>query len=345
MYSANHSLQHNSNHVCGDFGEPVKAYAVNKRSSHHGSYAKTPAPLPSRPAVQLSATSTPSLSKASSPGYPGTPGLTDPHGFVGDPYAHLSPEQLAAMQSELREAEIRFGERMRLANLISDHAEKKTRLEGLGNSFSTKQSMIRKKYGVRLRIRRGKAEIQQERSRVQYKTSTELQADFGMTATRRSGATGFTAYQPNATDGSTPPPIAWAPVNQVKSDLHGNLKRRFSGSQSPAMKRVAYDEMSGLGGTAGEAEGQDPTLPNKEPLVGGGLGSKDEPMSLDGSSSENEGGSGSNDDGSDEDQDIPAVLPASVIQTLQRGSSAGFGADSRPGSRPGSSEERGVASP
>ncbi len=51
------------------------------------------------------------------------------------------------------------------AELMGSLEDRRVRLDGLRNSFGTKQSMIRKKYGVRLRERRTKAEIEAERLR------------------------------------------------------------------------------------------------------------------------------------------------------------------------------------
>ena len=81
---------------------------------------------------------------------------------------------MAAMQEELRQAEIKYGDRLRQAQALVDEAERKTRVDALGNSYGTKQSMIRKKYGVRLRTRRTKAEIEAEKERI----STSKEASF-----------------------------------------------------------------------------------------------------------------------------------------------------------------------
>lgn len=273
---------------------------------------------------------TPSASKAASPARSlvGTPNLT------GDPYAHLSPEQLVAMQSELREAEIRFAERMRQANALPE-PEKKARLDGLANSFGTKQSMIRKKYGVRLRNRRTKAEIQQERDRMQYKTAAEMQAEIGVVnrGLGRPLSGSFPSSQPGAHHGAAAGAAGsgWAPVNQPTTTLASNIavpppprvtdsgdvsmhggKRRLSGGEASDSKRVAYAEMGGLSGVQAEAETMDPTLPK-------GMGTKDEPVALDDSESESDDDSGSESG----DEDIPAELPASVRQTLVRSSPAG----------------------
>lgn len=83
-----------------------------------------------------------------------------------DPYAHLSEEQLAALNEELLRAEKTYSEKFRDAELIADPLEKQTLVNNLRNSFGTRQSIIRKKWGVRLRERRTKAEIEAERVRM-----------------------------------------------------------------------------------------------------------------------------------------------------------------------------------
>lgn len=116
-------------------------------------FQTTPGPQPSSQPSYDARAVTPSSTPS------GTPG-------AGDPYAHLSPAQMSAMQEELRQAEIKYGDRLRQAQSIVDEAERKTRIDALGNSYGTKQSMIRKKYGVRLRTRRTKAEIEAEKERI-----------------------------------------------------------------------------------------------------------------------------------------------------------------------------------
>lgn len=252
------------------------------------------------------------------------------------------------MQSELREAEINFGERMRQASLLHD-PEKRAKLDGLANSFGTKQSMIRKKYGVRLRNRRTKAEIQQERDRMQYKTAAEMQAEIGVMSkgVGRPVSSSYSAYRPEVRNGTAG--RGWAPMNQATTtatttvasniplpashsnasadvSMHGG-KRRLSGGEASDSKRIAYADVGGLNGARAESEKFDPTLPTG----GGGVGTgtKNEPMALDDSSSED--GSSSSESG---DEDIPAELPASVRQTLLRSSPAGIDARPRPESSP-----------
>lgn len=275
---------------------------------------------------------TPSGSKTTSPAP--VPPSTNTNDLTGDPYAHLSPEQIAALQSELREAEVVFTERVRQARQAADPAGMRAKVDGFANSFSTKQSLIRKKYGVRLRQRRNKTEIQQERDRVHYKTASEILAEMGLSTAgpgRTPMASSYSSQRPEVKT-SSGSGVGWGPVKQhsktlVSStavpaakieastdvNLHGPGKRRFSGggSEMPDSKRVAYVDMGGLSGAnLAEAETMDPT-------VKGGPGTKEEPMALDDSSSES-GGS----DSDSGDEDIPAELPASVKQTLVRSSPA-----------------------
>ncbi|KAI3394952.1 hypothetical protein diail_2059 [Diaporthe ilicicola] len=357
---------HNAHKVCGDFGEPFKSSSVPVASTPTAPRVKapapsTPAPL-ATPALTSTTRSTPASTQASarpspSEGHPrmGTPGLHAPNGAVADPYTHLSPEQLAAMQEELRLAEINYGERFRQANMITDQAEKKTRLDGLSNSFGTKQSLIRKKYGVRLRMRRTKAEIQAERDRMQYKTAAELAADVGIASTppgRRprpvipthrptitiargsNGGTGTmwsSVNRPGAAASQAPTSTLASELTVPEPDLgdpgvtdvsmHGGTKRRFSGSgASPGNKRVAYSEMGGLsGGAAAHAETTDPTLP---PVAGTRAASTSIAKGQ-GTAEEPmalDDTDSESEDSDEDDEDIPAELPASVRQSLQQGS-------------------------
>lgn len=296
---------HNANNICGTFTEPSRPRQAPAVSTPSRPKATQPAPMTPAPAPASTPTPTlmptPSATPASgqpvappssSEGGPrmGTPGLHTPNGAVADPYAHLSPEQLAAMQEELRLAELSYGERFRQANAIPDAAERKTRIDGLANSFGTKQSLIRKKYGVRLRMRRTKAEIQAERDRMQYKTAAELAADNGVPspnlgrpgrpiastpsrppviiARASNGGTGAmwsSVNRPGVPTGAPAPqapmisPASASPVSGSStggpgitdiSMLAGN-KRPFSGSgPSSESKRMAYSEMGGLSGGA-----------------------------------------------------------------------------------------------
>lgn len=364
---------HNSNNICGNFNEPSRVTTAPATSIPATPKAMRPAPMTpaSAPTSTLTLmptpTSTPASTKAVAPpsssgGGPrkGTPGLHTPDGAVADPYAHLSPEQLAAMQEELRLAELSYGERFRQANALPDAAERKTRLDGLANSFGTKQSLIRKKYGVRLRMRRTKAEIQAERDRMQYKTAAELAADIGIPSPNL-GRPG----RPIASTPSRPPPIVarssnggtgamWSSVNRpgahtaapapqapmgtpasaspvygssvggpeiMHASMHAGNKRRFSGSSlSSESKRVAYSEMGGLSG--GTAAPAETMDPTLRSVS---IARAASTVSAKGRGTIEEpmalDDTESESEGSGEDdEDIPSELPPSVRQSLQQAS-------------------------
>lgn len=108
--------------------------------------------------------------------HPATPSSSVPSSSSGpvaaDPYAHLNPDTRARLEKDLLAAEATYAPRFKEAEDIPDPDERKLKLEGLQNSFSTKQSIIRKRYGVRLRQRRTKEEIEAERIRLTGHTGT-----------------------------------------------------------------------------------------------------------------------------------------------------------------------------
>ncbi|RWA09286.1 hypothetical protein EKO27_g5813 [Xylaria grammica] len=86
-----------------------------------------------------------------------------------DPYSHLTPQRRAALEEELQQAEANYGPRFKDAEEMADPMARRAKLESLHNTYSTKQSIIRKKYGVRLRVRRTRAKIEEDRSRIVLK--------------------------------------------------------------------------------------------------------------------------------------------------------------------------------
>ncbi|CAI4217114.1 unnamed protein product [Parascedosporium putredinis] len=84
-----------------------------------------------------------------------------------DPYGHLTSAQRREMDIQLAGAESLYAERMRQAQRdILNPGELKVRLDSLKNSLATKQSMVRKKYGVKLRERKTRAEMAEQRARM-----------------------------------------------------------------------------------------------------------------------------------------------------------------------------------
>lgn len=107
-------------------------------------------------------------------GHPhGTPGSHGSHGShmsapgspSSDPYASLTSTQRQMLQKEIQDAEDKFADRMKEAMMLPS-SERDVKLANLKNGLNNKQSMIRKKYGIRLRGRRTRADMQAERERM-----------------------------------------------------------------------------------------------------------------------------------------------------------------------------------
>lgn len=257
-----------------------------------------------------------------------------------DPYGHLSKSELDAMNDELQAAEAKYAPRFKEAEQIPDENERRTRIEGLRNSFGTKQSMIRKKYGVRLRERRTKAEIQAEKERLGIKRAEREKARAAMgTATPTSSS----VVQAEPTP-SRPAGHGWTAANTPRAsniwEEHDAKRRRLDGTgeyqaghqlaadETPTRKTLSVAEMGGgLSGSSATAATRDPTLPPPAPAktqapgqpttatdntaaIRPGLSSSDTPN----------GGIEKprvpvDDSGSSDDDDIPSTLPSHMKQT------------------------------
>lgn len=97
---------------------------------------------------------------------PGAPPSSGAGAMSIDPYAHLTPEKRANLEAELRAAEETIAPRFKEADEIQDPAARAHKLDSLKNVFSTRQSLIRKRYGVRLRVRRSQYEIDAQNARL-----------------------------------------------------------------------------------------------------------------------------------------------------------------------------------
>lgn len=328
--------QHNANNVCG---VPV------------GSRPSPTTPAPGKKSQKAVSTTGPRQgTPLQSTPLQGTTGPTNTHGADTDPYANLSPEQLTALQAEFAETEAKYGELLRQASNLPA-PERNIRITNYCNSYSTRQSNIRKKYGIRLRSSRKKGEVMAERSRVQYMTASELMAANGLSAhgsgsgnVGRPVATASTESTHGARASASasrpspnqkprtamqpqpqPAPTTLAsslPAPQPEIQLPGSVsmhKRPYDGqgNPSPNHKRTAnYADMGGLGGANADAEMIDPT------------GTADQPVTLESSEDDQDD---DEDDDSRSNEDIPARLPVSVAQSLQ--SSSASQGSSRPVSR------------
>lgn len=81
-----------------------------------------------------------------------------------DPYSHLSPNARQAFDTAMAIVEHKFAEEIKKAMTLSGDAQR-AEIARVKNLFNNKQSMTRKKFGIRLRERRSRAEIEDERAR------------------------------------------------------------------------------------------------------------------------------------------------------------------------------------
>ncbi|KAL1866758.1 hypothetical protein VTK73DRAFT_4550 [Phialemonium thermophilum] len=174
---------------------------------------------------------------------------------IGDPYAHLSPEQLRCMNEEMHDAELLYAAKMRDAEAIPDPEQRRSRLDGLRNSFTSKQSMIRKKYGVRLRERRTRAELEAERERMLKRSSPSS------TPSKDIGRAGANGTHPASGDDGSPD------AKRRRLDEHGNsgpVSSQTPATQGPLpspAKHVVVADVEGKSSSASATQHQ-PSLSN-----------------------------------------------------------------------------------
>jgi hypothetical protein len=204
----------------------------------------------------------------------------------------------------MKNAEEKYGALMREASLLPE-PERTKKLASLKNSYNTKQSTTRKKFGIRLRERRNRAEIEAEEARLFNSPS-------------RNGT---------PTNGTSGPDDESRPKKRTRTDDvesgPSSIGIGMNGSQESPQKRIPRSEMGGgLSGSQATAELNDPTAhlntsqlryAQRPPTVssqhnthgspsrakGAITGTQQDPMSIDDSSSDSD---------SDDDGDIPATI-------------------------------------
>lgn len=272
---------HNKVNVCGKYDEEESQRVLKLVREFRSSQASRQAPpqSASRPALPPPV-STPSRPLALPPGYGDGRGSTLPS--AGSAYAHLAPEKRRELDAEMMKTEEYYGGLMREAMKMPE-PEKSRQLASLKNRYNTKQSTTRKKYGIRLRERRSKAEIDAERVRL-----------FGtLDGPSLSGAN----------QGTGTPPYKKARVEEGPT----NTAQPSNGQITPR-KRVPVNEMGGLSGSQATAEMVDPTVSvnpvhprqvqvSSSQVNSASAGTQDDPMAID-------------DESDSTDSDIPATMPA-----------------------------------
>lgn len=182
------------------------------------------------------------------------------------------------MNEELRQAEVQYAPRFHEAEAILNPDEKQRKLDSLRNTFGTKQSIIRKKYGVRLRERRTKAEIQAERERMGLADAPAPQTtpstqNFKQYSHTEVAVPAYGNQQANAS--------AWTAANKSGGQAdtsseasHGNKRRRIDDGEAGRDYQTPYppsgpttkvsDMAGGLTASVADAAMQDPTLPSPQ---------------------------------------------------------------------------------
>ncbi|KAM0336071.1 hypothetical protein ACHAPQ_004487 [Fusarium lateritium] len=305
-------LYHEKSHVCGEhtyeMGQKMRAVIDAYRAQKQSLSAAVPTPSVQLSSIPLTQAH-PSLSQSqvgwamSTPSEPaGTPG----RGQNRDPYSHLNPATLKKFKEVMKNAEAKYGGLMQEASLL-DEPERSRRLASLKNSYNTKQSTTRKKFGIRLRERRTRGEIEAEEARL------------------------FGTASGNATPSNgTPVPDSDSRPNKRPRMDDGEQSESLigpNGDQESPRKRVPVSEMGGLSGSQATAELTDPTahlnraqpryMPQKPAMSSSqpkmsespdrtrtSLGlTQDDPMSIDDDDDDDD-----SDTDSDSDGDIPATL-------------------------------------
>ncbi|KAK0641650.1 hypothetical protein B0T16DRAFT_393901 [Cercophora newfieldiana] len=196
-----------------------------------------------------------------------------------DPYAHLKPEDLAKMNAELAEAEAKYAPRFKEAEQHPDENVRRQKIEGLRNSFGTKQSMIRKKYGVRLRERRTKAEIQAEKERLGIKRAERAErekarAAMGAVAVVSGVMSPGVKLEPSVRPAGS---SGWVAANTPRAsnvwEEHDAKRRRMDeaggyqtpykseADDTPTRKALTVEQIGGGLSATATAATHDPTLP------------------------------------------------------------------------------------
>ncbi|UQC79333.1 uncharacterized protein CLUP02_04812 [Colletotrichum lupini] len=169
-------VYHRLNKVCGDFDEVIKddIASIPKASLPLpvlNPPVKRPAP-DSAPMYVASGSNSPAYSNTQTPRAPSSSQAVDlSDAPLGTPQhkdmAHLTVHQIEALKAELQLAEEGFKIKIEAAQKAGgDPDELQKKLVGFRNSYACKQSTIRKKYGIKLRQRRNREEMELERQRM-----------------------------------------------------------------------------------------------------------------------------------------------------------------------------------
>ncbi|KAK4134094.1 hypothetical protein BT67DRAFT_402899 [Trichocladium antarcticum] len=266
---------HLNNMVCGNFGQVPKVSRSPGRPHPVSIPTSSVSESPATKSHPVQPQSTPAHASTMRRTFAATPGSSTASPNQADPYAHLTEQQLQLMHDELLAAEAKYAPRFAEAEATPDENLRRVRIEGLRNSFGTKQSMVRKKFGVRLRERRTKAEIAAERERLGIKHAEKGKGkDLAWSRQHNSSP----STNPDGTSRATTASGGWVAANTSKPNAvweeHDAKRRRMDesggyqtpykphGDDTPSRKTLSVAEIGGgLAGAAATAATHDPTRP------------------------------------------------------------------------------------
>lgn len=205
---------HVANAVCGQYGEEVRSALMVLFEDADEQHRKTMAHGRDSQASQ-----------GASPGPSGSPVLSPK-----DPYSVLTPETRRRMEDELAKADEHFNAQMKALSGLEESVRKAETLR-LKNSYNTKQSTIRKKYGIKLRERRTRAEIEEERSRIK---GTSSRSTPGQTPTGKRAHSEVDDTPVSVSTGrGSPSRHGTPPKRMLITEVNGSARSRSVGTAEP----------------------------------------------------------------------------------------------------------------
>ncbi|KAG5971152.1 hypothetical protein E4U58_000207 [Claviceps cyperi] len=259
-------VYHTKSQVCGNYGKGdvaailpwlAKFYRQRPASESKPAAPAAPAASAANGAYQPPPSSSPTTGQTLFTGIDTHSNFSTPTSYslskATNAYAHLSPRDKATFDSAMQLAEDKYSEEMKqLLSMDLSPAEREMELGKLKNRFNAKQSITRKKFGIRLRERRPRYEIEAERSRIM--SSTAAQSPRSSTQTHAHGHT-------NSPRISTGESASRKQRTSLRVEFPGPRRLSEEGPLvvSDLPPRVPVEEMGGLDNSAGTAAHFDPT--------------------------------------------------------------------------------------
>ncbi|KAK2596192.1 hypothetical protein QQS21_006397 [Conoideocrella luteorostrata] len=228
---------HTKSQVCGNYSSQHVQVIMPELERFYAKSIPTRAPATSHNTTQQSqAPIGPSGFKAANAGAATGSGSSPSvvPSKLANAYSHLSAKDRANFEAAMKQGEEKYGAEMRAVkegNLT--RSEQESELLKIKNRFCTRQSITRKKYGVKLRERRSKAELDAEVKRI-VTDSAPTSSQNGPAAKKSRNNTGGEST-----------------ITSWSSDLERAVD---------LPRRVPVGEMGGLGNPAATAEHTDPTV-------------------------------------------------------------------------------------